>query len=100
MSPEPTPSSARLLDECIDELLAGGDWHQRSARSDDAAVMAQLMPVAEQVLDLAHRSRSPGPGEPRRRIWRRISAAIGIRFDASRRFVAAGGLAGGLAPAI
>lgn len=100
MSPEPTPTTARLLDECVDTLLAGGDWRLYAAASNEAATMAQLMPVAEQVLDLARHGGAPPQVEPRRRVWRRISSAIGLRFDASRRSIAAGGFAGRAAPAI
>lgn len=70
----------RLLDRCIDALLAGRSWREEllgcSART---AELEPLMRVAEDFLEATRRLPPPAPGR-RFEVWRRLSEAAADPF--------------------
>jgi hypothetical protein len=61
----------RELDECIDALMSGNDWHELVV--DNKAQLEPLMAVAESILDGARHAPRPGT-HGRLRMWKRVIA--------------------------
>jgi hypothetical protein len=82
--PDYNETSELLLDECIQALLDGQDWHsvthEAAAAPED---VAPLVAIGQWLLQLA-RNVPPASQEGRTRIWRRVTESIDMSRLAAR----------------